>query len=91
MTKPISPAHQKALSRTDQARARELATIAKKLSDAELTVSTLRGQLDGMLFYWHEDGRPIAELAAAANMSRVSAYKAVDRYRQALSPELPFD
>jgi DNA-binding MarR family transcriptional regulator len=91
MPKPISIAHHQALSRTDKARAVELAQTAKKLSDLELKVSVTRSQLDGMLFYWHEDGRPITELARAAGVSRETAYKSIDRYRQSISPELPFE
>jgi hypothetical protein len=91
MPKPLSIAHHQALSRTDKARAVELAQMAKKLSDLELKVSVTRSQLDGMLFYWHEDGRPVAELAAAAGMSRETAYKSIDRYRRTVTPELPLE
>jgi Mor family transcriptional regulator len=60
---------------------RELAQIAQTLSAAELRVSTLRGQLDRMLFDLHGDGCSIVELARTANVSRETVYKAIARYR----------
>lgn len=66
MPDPVSIAPHQALAATDQARARELALLAKKIRDQELQVAALRSRLDGMLFYWHEDGHPVAALAAPA-------------------------
>jgi Fic family protein len=66
---------------TSIAPARDIAQIAKRISDAELRVSTLRSQLDARLFTEHERGVAIAQLARAADMSRETVYKAIRRYR----------
>ncbi len=62
-------------------KARQAAQMAEQLSEAERRVSTLRGQLDGKLFDWHEQGASIAALARATGLSRETVYKSIDRYR----------
>lgn len=47
-----------------------------------MQVQAARGQLDARLYHWHEDGIPITALAHAANISRETVYKAIDRYRR---------
>jgi hypothetical protein len=74
MAKPIS----------EQARTQELAQLAKRLSDAELQASTIRGQLDARLFYHHENGATIAGLARATGLSRQAVYNSIGRYRARL-------
>jgi predicted DNA-binding protein YlxM (UPF0122 family) len=69
----------------------DLAADAKKVRDLEHQLNVARTQLDCRLFYWHEDDVSVTELAAAAGISRETAYKSIDRYRRSLSPELPFD
>jgi transposase len=65
---------------------RELAQIAKRLSDTELRAGALRDQLDAALFYWHEDrGLSIAELTRETGISRPTVYKSIERYRSRAS------
>lgn len=61
--------------------ASELGQLAKRLSDAELRVSALRGQLDAALFADHRDGMSIAELARATGLSRQTVYASIERHR----------
>jgi Mor family transcriptional regulator len=64
--------------------ASELGQLAQRLSDAELRVSTLRGQLDAVLFADHRDGMSIAELARATGLSRQTIYTSIERHRAQL-------
>ncbi len=59
----------------------ELQQLAKKIGDLELWLGVARGELDSRLYYLHEDGVPIAELARNARRSRETVYASIDRYR----------
>ncbi len=75
---------------------REIQQLAKQISDLEVKLSVARSTLDGQLYYLHEDGVAIAELARNARRSRETIYTAIDRYRaeRPVTPTLestPFD
>ncbi len=53
----------------------DLQLDAKRVRDLEHQLAVARSQLDSRLYYWHEDGVAVAELAAAATISRETAYK----------------
>jgi DNA-binding Lrp family transcriptional regulator len=65
-------------------RLNELQRAAQRISDLEARVGVARAHLDARLFYWHEDGIPIAELARSTGLSRQAVYNAIDRYRAQL-------
>jgi DNA invertase Pin-like site-specific DNA recombinase len=81
MARDVSTAYYRALAQRDHDRLAELAQLAKQVRKNELSLQVARGRLDARLYHWHEDGIPIAALARAANISRHTVYKAIDRYR----------
>ena len=88
-TLPLSPARRDAQRELHEQRMIELQQLAKQISDLELQLGVKRGQLDSRLYYLHEDGVAIAELARNARRSRETVYASIDRYRAENHPPAP--
>jgi hypothetical protein len=80
-TTPLSAGRRQARAEQHQHAMIELQQLAKQIDDLELQLSVARSTLDGRLYYLHEDGVAIAELARNARRSRETVYQAIDRYR----------
>jgi hypothetical protein len=85
MTRPDTP---DALSRTDQARAAELAHTVNKQHDLQRQADELLDRINGMLYYWSVDGTKVVDLAHAAGISRQAVYQRIEAYRRTLDHDL---
>ncbi len=85
MAKAFSLAHHQAIAARDRSRLDEVERLGRELDETLSRVDMLRSQLDARLFYWHEDGVPIAALARASRLSRQTVYQSIDRYRAQLT------
>jgi antitoxin (DNA-binding transcriptional repressor) of toxin-antitoxin stability system len=85
-TTPLSPARAKLRAEEHQARMTELALEARELREAEHRVRVAREMLDSRLYYLHEDGISVTELARVTGLSPETTYTAIDRYRASIPP-----
>jgi hypothetical protein len=63
----------------------ELRKLSRQISDLEASLAANRGMLDSRLYYRHEDGVAVAELARNTGITQDTTYEAIDRYRASLT------
>ncbi len=77
----VSVAHHQAFAERDAARVAELRSLGKRARDSRFRAEVDAGLLACRLYYCHEGGLGVDELAAAAGLTRDEAFAAIDGYR----------